>query len=133
MFKIKLEVDGRTYDLDNVNYNYSNYASVPENEGFKDYANISITVKMSKLDQKLLDWGLLGGPSQRKDGKITVFDPERDVMFKIITFTKGYCASLNGSVYAHDDYSTYPMVMSISAEKIAIQLEKSQGKRKSDE
>lgn len=132
MFKIKLELDGRTYDLDNVNYNYSNYAGAPEADGFKDYANISMTIKMSKIDQKLLDWALIGS-AQRRDGKITVFDPERDMMFKVIVFTKGYCSSVNGSVYAHDDYNTYPMVLSVSAEKLTIQLEKSQGKRKSDD
>ncbi len=132
MFKIKLELDGRNYDLDNVSYSSSNYAATPENEGYKDSVNISMSIKLNKIDQTLLDWGL-NGASQRKDGKITVFDPDRDMMVKMITFKKGYCGSLSGSVYGHDDYNTYPIVLNITAEKLAVQLEKSKGKRISDD
>lgn len=132
MFKIKLELEPRTYDIENVSYSVSSYAETPDTSTYKDYASFTISIKMNKVDQNFLDW-CLSGYLQKKDGKITVFDPDKELMVKILTFKKGYCSALNGSIYAHDDYNSYPMSFTIIAEKLSIQLEKAKGKRVSDD
>jgi hypothetical protein len=133
MFKIKLELEPRTYDLENVSYSLSSYADSPDSSApYKDYVSFTMSIKMNKVDQSFLDW-CIGGATLRKDGKITVFDPDRELIVKTLTFKKGYCSALNGSIYAHDDYNSYPMSFTIIAEKLTIQLEKSKGRRKSDD
>ncbi len=132
MFKIKLELESRAYDIENVSYSVSSYAEIPETNTYKDYASFTISIKINKIDQSFLDW-CLNGYAHKKDGKITVFDPDKELIVKTLTFKKAYCSALNGSIYAHDDYNSYPMSFTIIAEKLSVQLEKAKGRRVSDD
>jgi hypothetical protein len=51
MIKIKLEIDGKEYPLDNVNYSF--VPSTPEN--IIASVSISLGIKSNKVDQSLLD------------------------------------------------------------------------------
>lgn len=119
MIKIKLEIDGKEYPLDNVNYSF--VPSTPEN--IIASVNISIGIKSNKMDQALLDW-CIKGTSDRKDMKIHVYHAEENYLMKTVTLKNAMCSSYNESLYPTDGYNPQPVNLSLSAEDLIIELKR---------
>lgn len=119
MIKIKLEIDGKEYPLDNVNYSF--VPSTPEN--IIASVSISLGIKSNKIDQSLLDW-CLRGASDRKDLKVKVFHAEENYLMKTVTFKNAMCSSYNESFYPTDGYNPQPVNFSLNAEDLIIELKR---------
>ena len=132
MFKIKLELDGRQYVVENFNYSIGRYYG-EDTDSNADLANISLSIRVEKLDQTFLNW-CEKGDKQRKNGKFAVLDLEKETTVQTINFEQGYCSALSGSVYPNDSYNGNPvMSFTIAAKTLTVKLSKEQGKRASDE
>ena len=122
MLKIKMELDGRTYDLESLSY--STYRdNVHVETGGTGNITLSVGIKGNKIDQPFLDWCMgVAGSSQTKDGKITVFNEDNDRIMKTIVFQKAYCSGYSESLYVNDSYNNYPINLNFITEKISVKL-----------
>jgi Hemolysin coregulated protein Hcp (TssD) len=117
MIKIKFEIEGKEYPLDNVNYSF--VPSTPDN--IIASVNLNASIKSQKMDQSLLDW-CLRGASDRKDIKIYIYQADDDSLLKTVKFKNAMCSSFNESFYPTDGYNPYPINLSINAEDLIIEL-----------
>ncbi len=125
MFKIKLEIDNKTYLLDNCHYSqYSNPEQTDTAEA--DRVNISFSIRTERLTQDLINW-CEKGVKQRKNGKITIFEQEFEKLVQSLTFQQGYCSSMSTGLYYTDDLKNYIMTFSINAKTFSIKLPQGEG------
>lgn len=124
MYKIKLELEKKTYDLQSLYYSCYNAPPTIDGEGMTEPNSQSMTwgVKAFKTDQELLEWCTQPRPVL-KSGKVTIYDTETNTAVKVVTFQGAYCSGFSESIEANNDYSAAtPLSISISAEKIAVKL-----------
>jgi Hemolysin coregulated protein Hcp (TssD) len=116
MIKIKFEIDKTVYQIDNINYSYS--PSTLDN--IIASVSLNISIKSQKMDQLLLDWCLSG--SEQKDIKVSIFHADENYLMKTIAFKNAKCISFNESFYPTDGYNPYPINISIVAEDVSVEL-----------
>ena len=124
MYRIKLEIEKKTYDLQS--FYYSCYNSPPATgEGeYQTPANQAMTwnVRASQVDQELIEWCMEQVPIL-KAGKVTVYDADTNAPLKIVGFQGAYCSGFSESIEANNDYNTNaPVSLSVTAEKITVRL-----------
>jgi Hemolysin coregulated protein Hcp (TssD) len=124
MYKIKLELEKKTYDLQALYYSCYNSPPATDGEEYLNPPSQSMTwnVKAFKIDQELLEWCTEPRPSL-KSGKVTVYDAETNAPVKIVSFQGAYCSGFSESIEANNDYNTNsPVSVTVTAEKIAVKL-----------
>ncbi len=125
MFKIKLEIDNKSYLLDNCHFSqYSNTEQTDTAEA--DRVNISLGIRTERLTQDLINW-CEKGIKQRKNGKITIIEQEFEKIVQSVSFQQGYCSSMSTGLYYTDDVKNYIMAFSINARTLSIKLSQGVG------
>jgi len=121
MAKIKLELEGKIYDLQTAYY--SSYSPPQPDYDGKTISNIAVSgsIKSTKIDQNLLDWFLYVN-SGIKDGKISIYNDDNESNIKVITFQRGYCSSFSESHDLRDDNSYQFASFSIVSEKVSVKM-----------
>lgn len=116
MYKVILEVEGKTYGLSSINVNAYNRGS-----GYDPHPNdqtIQFQVKTVKMDQFLWDW-VNSSDIKKKSGKIKMLDTDTGQPIQIISFEDGFSNSFNLSFYQSNEYSNETSI-TLSASKILI-------------
>ncbi|MDJ1469805.1 type VI secretion system tube protein TssD [Cytophagaceae bacterium DM2B3-1] len=125
MYKIRLELDKRTYDLQSCYYScYNSPPSVSDSED--DYYagsphSMTWNVKPSKVDQELIDWCTLTR-QETKSGKITISEAESNAPLKIITFQQAFCSGFSESIDSNYDYNQSPVTITVTVQTINVRL-----------
>lgn len=117
MYKLILELDGRSYFLSSVNigkYNRgSEYGPSPADN------SLQLQIRTLKMDNFLWSWA--GGDNVvKKNGKIKLVDASNDALLQTYSFEQGYCVSSNMSFYNASDNSE--VSLAVSATKITIEI-----------
>lgn len=96
--KIKLILNGKTYELQAYNLTYvrddHNKSDGPFLGSSYQKSSINLTLRSSKIDQELLNW-ILSAQQDAKDGQIIVTDGDNGKTTKTVTFTGANTASYN--------------------------------------
>lgn len=117
MYKLILELDGRTYFLSSVNigkYNRgSEYGPSPADN------SLQFQVRTLKMDNFLWNWA--GSDTVvKKNGKVKLVDATNDALLQTYSFEQGYCVSSNMSFYSAGDASE--VSLSVAASKITVEI-----------
>ncbi len=125
MYKIKLEFEKKTYDLQSCYYSCYNSPSPSGSE--EDYYNnpsphsMTWSIKQSKMDQALMDWCTLAR-QETKSGKITISDADSNAVLKVITFQNASCSGFSESIDSMYDYNQTPASISVLVQSITVKL-----------
>jgi len=87
--KIKLILGDKTFDIQSYSFGFYPASNEKDKAAAANiYQNnlINVNIRVSKIDQELLDW-LLNADQQPKDGQIIVYDADTNKELRKITFT----------------------------------------------
>ena len=125
MYKIKLDLEKRSYDLVNCYYSCYNAPPSPTSEDYTPNPyphSMSWGIKQGKMDQDLLDWCTLPDQSARS-GKITIMDAETNAVVKVIAFQNAFCSGFNESADVnYDYYNQSPTTISLMVQNIGVRI-----------
>lgn len=117
MYKLILELDGRSYFLSSVNigkYNRgSEYGPSPADN------SLQFQIRTLKMDNFLWHWAS-SDTVVKKNGKVKLMDATNDALLQTYSFEQGYCISSNMGFYSASDASE--VSLSVSASKITIEI-----------
>jgi hypothetical protein len=117
MYKLILELDGRSYFLSSVSIGKYNrgaeYGQSPADN------SLQLQVRTLKMDNFLWNWA--GSDTVvKKNGKIKLLDATNDALLQTYSFEQAYCLSSNMSFYSASDASE--VSLSVSASKITVEI-----------
>ncbi|MBX2914273.1 MAG: hypothetical protein KF856_03260 [Cyclobacteriaceae bacterium] len=117
MYKLILELSGKSYLLSSVNIGKYNRGS--EYEPSPADNSLQLQIRTLKMDNFLWSW--IGGESIiKKNGKIKLIDVSNEALLQTYSFEQGYCISSNLSFYNASDASE--VGISLQASKISIEI-----------
>jgi hypothetical protein len=117
MYKLILELDGRSYFLSSVSMGKYNrgaeYGSSPADN------SLQLQVRTLKMDNFLWNWAA-SDTVVKKNGKIKLMDASNDALLQTYSFEQAYCLSSNMSFYSASDASE--VSLNVAASKITIEI-----------
>ena len=117
MYKLILELDGRSYFLSSVNIGKYNrgaeYGQSPADN------SLQFQIRTLKMDNFLWNWA--GSDTVvKKNGKIKLMDASNDALLQTYSFEQAYCLSSSMGFYSASDASE--VSLSVAASKITIEI-----------
>ncbi|MBX2894924.1 MAG: hypothetical protein KF763_05760 [Cyclobacteriaceae bacterium] len=117
MFKLILELDGKSYLLSSVNIGKYNRSS--EYEPSPSDNSLQLQIRTLKMDNFLWRW--VGSETvTKKNGKIKLIDASSEALLQTYSFEQGYCVSSNLNLMSGSDASE--VGISLVASKITIEI-----------
>jgi hypothetical protein len=117
MYKLVLELDGKSYLLSSVNIGKYNRGS--EYEPSPADNSLQLQIKALKMDNFLWSWVSSDKPI-KKNGKIKLIDVSNEALLQTYSFEQGYCLSSNLSFY--NGLESSEVGISLAASKIIVEI-----------